>query len=83
MKRSILKNPHESDCDAVDAVNRGDWDTPWYLTGDVEYLDKRGRIKGHYRWHVAVCNNTSCDANLLMSPELIDNMLVLAEAKES
>lgn len=63
-----LVTEHMEGCDAVAAVLRGDWDTPWWLPGETEYRDSIGRKVKHayHRWLVAECNDPECPGRLLI-----------------
>ena len=75
MKIRLLKD-HVPNCSAVATVERGDWDTPWFLCGKNDASagrsygyqtvrrDSIGRQNGGcHSWAVFICNDTNCDAN--------------------
>jgi len=78
MKAKLLKN-HTPDCHAVNAVERGNWTTPWYLDTwqGPEVLrrssvcDKRGDF---YRWVVFNCNARNCSATLAVLVSKIEEL---------
>lgn len=60
-QKVIIKQKHQKGCFAIDAVEKGDWDSPWFMKGDTFWGDKNGGGKGNtYRWMIFVCNDTNC-----------------------
>lgn len=57
---------HQRRCDALAAVKRGDWETPWSgLCKDHIFRDSACRKNGgHYLFQVIGCNMIGCPARL-------------------
>ena len=86
--RTKLTVKHEKNCSAVKAVERGDWDSPWFLPigpslrypGRTVRRDKLFRRNGlGERWAEMICNSTTCPARLMVAVNDIEE----AAAKES
>ncbi len=76
--KTIRINDHVRDCYAVEAVNRGVWNTPWYFPGNAnEWRDKNGQNRGSTtHWIKLKCNSGFCDAQLLvLEDDLMDAIL--------
>ena len=80
--RTKLLMPHSDECHALAAVARGDWKTPWWMPGEVEYRDAIGREGngGTRRWMVLRCNASNCSARMIVSHE--DLLTAIAAAQE-
>jgi hypothetical protein len=67
MIRTRLIKKHRPDCNALAAVARGDWRTPWIFTRHTQYLDRAGTARGRTcRWLNCRCNDFDCPAVLLV-----------------
>lgn len=67
--RSKITTEHDSDCAAVAAVERGDWDTPWCLprTPRFFYADSLfRRHQGMKCWIELVCNDCRCEGTAVV-----------------
>lgn len=77
-QKVIIREKHIKDCAAINAVLRGDWDTPWFFHGEIERLDKRGQKRSTWhRWQPFVCNDTACPANGIVSVEWLERLVYL------
>lgn len=70
--RVVLLSGHVLGCSAVDAVENGDWTTPWMMTGEYasEPRDSLGRRHPYgsiVAWFNVRCNSYNCDANAIVS----------------
>lgn len=50
--------PHKANCRTLERVSRGEWGTPWYVTGETLWRDVAGgrRGSGHH-WIKLACNS--------------------------
>ncbi len=59
---------HRKGCTAVQAVEQGHWDTPWWMPGRTVSRAIDGTERGDgYRFHIVECNSTRCNAKILVS----------------
>ena len=73
----VIKKDHAKDCWAVQAVERMDWYSPWYLPHEPTfYGDIRGGRKGKTsNWVVFRCNSTNCKAWGLIRQMVIEDFI--------
>lgn len=57
---------HRKDCFAIDAVERGNWETPWAERAESKGLDAWGTKPGWHSWIEIQCNDPHCTARLLI-----------------
>lgn len=57
MKDQIIAKKHKKDCSAVKAVDKGIWNSAWFITD--KHVWKRSR-----RFLVLRCNSIQCNAEL-------------------
>jgi len=60
---------HAADCRAIYSVERGDWNTPWWICGDFEYRRSNGYAGGSRRGMIIECNSTNCNARIWISED--------------
>lgn len=74
----IIKQKHKKDCAAIAAVERGDWDHPWFMKGDRYWGDRNGGGRGNtYRWMIFICNNTDCPAAGIVNIDWLEKLIYL------
>jgi len=87
--RTKLDVPHEDECGAVAAVERGDWGSPWFWstfgTDGVQHekRDSLGRRGGSRRWVPLICNSTSCPGRLLVLVTDVEDAVHEAESSKT
>lgn len=70
-----LLHEHEEGCRAVFYTKDGSWKNPWFIPGEVVWLDSIGRKTrhAHTMWFVVKCNSTSCKARGIVKHEYLCN----------
>ena len=64
--RTRLLVPHVAGCTAVKAVQRGDWQSPWWVSGERMYGRRQnGAAGGSTCFVVFGCNSLECNARLI------------------
>lgn len=75
-QKVIILEKHMKDCAAVNAVLRGDWDTPWFMHGEIQKLDSRGQKRSNwYRWQPFICSDTQCPANGIVLIDWLEKLV--------
>lgn len=89
-QKVIIREKHKKDCAAIDAVNRGDWDHPWFLPGDCFWGDRAGgRRSTLHRWNIFKCNDPGCPARGIVLTDWLEKLIYMGsrsaaqEAKET
>lgn len=77
-QKVIIKQKHKQGCAAVSAVDRGAWQSPWFINGDVQHLDAAG---GHrsawHRWQSFICNDPSCPAHGIVNVDWLEKLVFI------
>lgn len=77
-KEIIYRQQHIKTCAAMNAVRNGSWDSPWFLTGETIWGDKRGGHTGNtYRWFICNCNDPKCTARQLVRGSWLEKLAYL------
>lgn len=75
-QKVIIKQKHVKDCSAINAVLRGDWDTPWFFDGDIQRLDSRGQRRStNIRWQPFICNDIHCGAHGIVQIDWLERLV--------
>lgn len=88
-QKVIIRVKHKKGCRAIEAVNRGDWDTPWFMHGEVLRLAKDGSRRSNMnRWQPFRCNDPDCPAHGIVIIDWLERLIFIGsrmaaqEAKE-
>lgn len=75
-QKVIIQQRHRISCSALEAVKRGDWDSPWFMHGEVQRLDKNGGHRSdRYRYQPFSCNTIDCGAHGIVSIDWLEKLI--------
>ncbi len=78
MIKTKLLGKHKKGCLSLKNYNTRIWDTPWAYLKKAVWLDKSGGKRGRfhkYRWWIVICNDSDCDARILVKEDDILNQI--------